>query len=70
MVWSQEKVDAPHKFGFEATFLDGEKRTGISFNASTAMVEIAHARFQEGAESRRQLTIEKIERRADLDSYR
>ena len=59
---------APLQFGYEATFLDGEKRTGFSLNASTARVEIAYSRLQEGdAECYRQLGIKKIERRQDLD---
>ena len=61
---------APSQFGYEVTFLDGEKRTGTSLNASTARVEIAYSRFQEGdAECHRQLGIEKVERREDLDVY-
>lgn len=60
----------PYKFGFQATFEDGEVRTGTSFNASIARVEIAYARLQEGnAGCHRQLHVRTLTRRKDLDTF-
>lgn len=56
------------KYGFEATFLDGEKRQLVSFNAATAKVEIAYDRMNlERAMTEKQLRVVRMERRPDLD---
>ncbi len=59
--------DVPSKFGFEATFSDGVKLRGASFNAATARVEIAMKRLLTGGNSSRELEVERLERIEEWD---
>ncbi len=60
-------IQVCYKYGFEATFADGQKRRGVSFNASTAKVEIAFSRLQEGGCTSRELDVVDLKRVKELD---
>lgn len=60
-------MKTPTKYGFEATFLDGVKLRGTSFNKSTASVEIAMQRLLAGANTNRELEVVSVERIKELD---
>jgi hypothetical protein len=56
-----------YKYGFEATFADGQTRRGVAFNASTAKVEIAFLRLREGGCTSRELEVVDLQRVKELD---